>query len=104
MPFYVALYSGYVMHHALCNVIEPLCERIFIYDSNASRKGKGTHAARCCFVEFTATAEQVLMSYISLGFITEKHFVCFVTYPVGRSYLLYDKLYYSSPWKGAVYA
>ncbi len=34
-----------VVHHALCNVIEPLFERTFIGDSYANRKGKGTHAA-----------------------------------------------------------
>jgi len=34
-----------VVHHALCNVIEPLFERKFIYDSYACRRGKGTHAA-----------------------------------------------------------
>lgn len=34
-----------VVHHALCNVIEPLFERRFIHDSYANRKGKGTHAA-----------------------------------------------------------
>ena len=31
-----------VVHHALCNVIEPIFERIFIYDSYANRIGKGT--------------------------------------------------------------
>ena len=29
-----------VVHHALCNVIEPLFERSFIHDSYANRKGK----------------------------------------------------------------
>lgn len=38
-----------VVHHALCNIIEPIYERKFIYDSYANRKGKGTHVAldRC---------------------------------------------------------
>ena len=38
-----------VVHHALVNVIEPLFERRFIYDTYANRKGKGTHRAldRC---------------------------------------------------------
>jgi RNA-directed DNA polymerase len=38
-----------VVHHALCNLIEPLFERSFIYDSYANRIGKGTHRAvdRC---------------------------------------------------------
>ena len=34
-----------VVHHALCNVIEPIFERRFIFDSYANRAGKGTHAA-----------------------------------------------------------
>ncbi|QQS46816.1 MAG: RNA-dependent DNA polymerase [Acidobacteriota bacterium] len=34
-----------VVHHALCNVIEPIFERQFIPDSYANRKGKGTHLA-----------------------------------------------------------
>lgn len=40
-----------VVHHALMNVIEPLFERQFIFDSYANRKGKGTHAAldRCTY-------------------------------------------------------
>ena len=38
-----------VVHHALCNLIEPLFERSFVYDSYANRVGKGTHRAldRC---------------------------------------------------------
>ncbi len=35
-----------VVHHALCNLIEPRFERSFITDSYANRMGKGTHAAR----------------------------------------------------------
>ena len=34
-----------VVHHALCNVIEPLFESQFIADSYANRVGKGTHRA-----------------------------------------------------------
>jgi RNA-directed DNA polymerase len=34
-----------VVHHALCNVIEPLFERGFIHDSYANRARKGTHRA-----------------------------------------------------------
>ena len=38
-----------VVHHALCNLIEPVFERSFIADSYANRVGKGTHRAvnRC---------------------------------------------------------
>ena len=31
-----------VVHHALCNVIEPIFDKTFIYDNCANRKGKGT--------------------------------------------------------------
>ncbi len=34
-----------VVHHALCNIIEPVFERTFIGDSYANRIGKGTHRA-----------------------------------------------------------
>lgn len=31
-----------VVHHALCNIIEPIFDKGFIYDNSANRKGKGT--------------------------------------------------------------
>jgi len=34
-----------IVHHALCNIIEPIFERGFIRDSYANRIGKGTHRA-----------------------------------------------------------
>ena len=34
-----------VVHHAVCNIIEPILERSFIYHSYACRTGKGTHRA-----------------------------------------------------------
>jgi hypothetical protein len=34
-----------VVHHAICNVLDPIFERRMIYDSYACRVGKGTHAA-----------------------------------------------------------
>ena len=41
-----------IVHHALVNVIEPIYEKIFISDSFASRKNKGTHSAVKRFEEF----------------------------------------------------
>ena len=32
-----------IVHHALCNIIEPIFEKIFINDTYANRKNKGTH-------------------------------------------------------------
>ena len=45
-----------VVHHALCNVIEPIFERGFIRDSYACRVGKGTHAAADRLTEFLRSA------------------------------------------------
>jgi len=39
------LFRDRVIHHAICNIIEPIFEKSFIYDSYACRKGKGTHGA-----------------------------------------------------------
>ncbi len=41
----VAPFRDRVAHHALVNILEPVYERCFIYDSYATRKGKGTHKA-----------------------------------------------------------
>ncbi len=49
-----------VVHHALCNVIEPLFERRFIHDSYANRQGKGTHAALARAQHFARTHRYVL--------------------------------------------
>jgi RNA-directed DNA polymerase len=40
-----APYRDRVVHHALCNVIEPLLDKAMIYDSYACRVGKGMHRA-----------------------------------------------------------
>lgn len=34
-----------IVHHTVVNILEPIYEKIFIYDSYASRKGKGQHKA-----------------------------------------------------------
>jgi len=45
-----------VVHHAVCNVIQPLFERAFIIDSYANQKSKGTHAALRRFDKFKRKA------------------------------------------------
>lgn len=40
-----APYRDRVVHHAFCRLVEPVFERVFIHDSYACRRGKGTHAA-----------------------------------------------------------
>lgn len=38
-------FSDRVVHHAVCNVIEPVFEKSYIHQSYACRKGRGLHAA-----------------------------------------------------------
>src|SRR3989338_10146551 len=37
-----SVFKDRIIHHALCNIIEPIFEKRFIYDSYANRLGKGT--------------------------------------------------------------
>ena len=62
-----------VVHHALCNVLEPIYERSFIYDSYACRKGKGTHAAVDRFQQFMQGADYVLKCDIRKYFPSIDH-------------------------------
>ncbi|MEK6936948.1 MAG: hypothetical protein AABW58_02655 [Nanoarchaeota archaeon] len=39
---HISAFRDRVIHHALINIIEPIFEKIFIYDSYASRINKGT--------------------------------------------------------------
>lgn len=41
-----------IVHHALCNIIEPIFDKTFIYDSCANRKGKGNLFALKRFDKF----------------------------------------------------
>ena len=49
-----------VVHHALCNIMEPVFERSFIFDSYANRVGKGTHRALDRCQEFARRYRYVL--------------------------------------------
>lgn len=40
-----SIFRDRIVHHAIINIIQPIYEKIFIYDSFASRKFKGTHRA-----------------------------------------------------------
>lgn len=41
----IAPFRDRVVHHAVVNVLDPVFEKIFIFDSYANRKDKGTHRA-----------------------------------------------------------
>ena len=55
-----APYRDRVVHHALCNVIEPIFDPTFIFDTYACRKGKRTHKAVDRFTEFSRKNTYVL--------------------------------------------
>ena len=40
-----SIFRDRIVHHAIINIIQPIYEKRFIYDSFASRKDKGTHIA-----------------------------------------------------------
>jgi retron-type reverse transcriptase len=49
---FVVNFKDRVVHHALCNVIEPIFNKSFIFDSYACRKNRGTHRAMRRIDEF----------------------------------------------------
>ena len=68
-----APYRDRVVHHALCNVIEPIFERTFIHDSYACRVGKGTHRAVDRFTKFSRQNCYVLKADIQKYFPSIDH-------------------------------
>lgn len=47
-----------ILHHAICRIVGPIFDKRFIFDSYASRKGKGTHAANERLREFARKLSQ----------------------------------------------
>lgn len=73
-----------VIHHALCNIIEPIFEKSFIYDSYTNRLGKGTLKAVARFDQFKRKASKnntrtcyVLKADIKSYFETVDHTILF---------------------------
>jgi retron-type reverse transcriptase len=62
-----------VVHHALCNVLEPIYERTFIHDSYANRRGKGTHAAVDRFTYYARRYAYVLKADVAKYFPSIDH-------------------------------
>jgi retron-type reverse transcriptase len=71
-----------VVHHALCNVIEPIFERRFIHDSYANRRGKGTHAALDRCQHFARHHRYVLQADIAQFFPAIDHKILLETHKV----------------------
>jgi RNA-directed DNA polymerase len=62
-----------VVHHALCNLIEPRFERRFIPESYANRRGKGTHQAIDRLQAFAQRYRYVLRADIVQHFASIDH-------------------------------
>lgn len=64
-----------VVHHALCNVLEPLLQRRFIYDSYSCQTGKGTQLGRERARHFTNRYRYVLKCDVEKFFQSIDHAV-----------------------------
>ncbi|MDX2245132.1 MAG: reverse transcriptase/maturase family protein [Bacteroidia bacterium] len=68
-----ASFADRVVHHALVNVLEPIYEKVFIYDSYATRKEKGVHKARERAQMFLRKAEWFLKADVQKYFDSIDH-------------------------------
>ena len=68
-----APYRDRVVHHALCNIIEPIFDKRFIYDTYACRRGKGTHAAVDRFTHYARRHAYVLKCDVRKYFPSMDH-------------------------------
>jgi len=66
-----------VVHHALCNLIEPIFEKSFLFDSYANRIGKGTHKALDRVTHFARRFRYVLTCDIRQFFPSIDHEILF---------------------------
>lgn len=69
LPFY----PDRIVQHAIVNVLSPIWDKLFIFDSYACRKGKGQHkgSARC--MRFTCQHEYCLQGDISKFYPSIRH-------------------------------
>jgi len=68
-----------VVHHALCNITEPIIDRSFIFDSYANRRGKGTHRAIDRFQSYCRQYRYVLRADIQQHFASIDHQILLAT-------------------------
>ncbi|GMV33474.1 MAG: RNA-dependent DNA polymerase [Chloroflexi bacterium] len=66
-----------VVHHALCNILEPDWERRFIFDTYANRKFKGTHQALLRANEYAKKFRYVLQCDVEQFFPSIDHEILF---------------------------
>jgi len=71
-----------IVHHAICNIIEPLFQKSFIYDSCANQKGKGTLFA---IKRFDFFKQKITNNHTSLAFCLKcdiKHYFFEVSHKI----------------------
>jgi retron-type reverse transcriptase len=69
----VAPFRDRVIHHAVVNILEPIYEKSFIYDSYATRPEKGVHKAILRTQEFLRNNERYLRTDIKRYFDSVNH-------------------------------
>lgn len=73
LPFY----PDRIVQHAIMNVLEPIWDSLFIYDSYACRKGKGIHAGSKRTMEFIRKNKYCLQCDISKFYPSVNHDVLY---------------------------
>jgi retron-type reverse transcriptase len=68
-----APYRDRVVHHALCQIINPIFEKSLIYDCYANRVGFGSHRALRRFTQFTRSHRYILQCDIKKYFPSIDH-------------------------------
>lgn len=66
-----------IVQHALMNIIEPIWEKLFIFDSYACRKNKGIHAGSRRTMEFLRQNKYCMQSDVSKFYPSIKHDILF---------------------------
>ncbi len=66
-----------IVQHALMNILEPIWEKLFIYDSYACRKGKGIHAGSRRTMEFIRQNRYCMQSDVAKFYPSVKHDILF---------------------------
>lgn len=69
LPFY----PDRIVHHAIMNVLEPIFERMFIYDSYSCRKDKGPHKGSTKCMKYVIKNKWCLKGDISKFYPTINH-------------------------------
>jgi len=72
-----APYRDRIVHHAYCNIVEPIFDKTFIYHSYACRLDKGTHRALDRCQSFLRANQYVLQCDISKYFSSVNHQILF---------------------------